>query len=203
MKRIGVLSLQGGFQRHLEMVKKIGQDGVEVRYADQLNQIDGLIIPGGESTTIGKLIERNHFLAPLQKAISEGVPVFGTCAGLILLANTIEKSEQNKIGGLEITIQRNAYGSQIDSFESTLLFHPSLILPTSLTQRTQPFQLEGVFIRAPKIIWTSQQVEILSIFNESPVCVHQKNILGATFHPELTNNTLLHEYFLAMIHSRK
>jgi len=202
LKHIGVLSLQGGFQRHLEMVNKIGQLAVEIRYPEQLDQIDGLIIPGGESTTIGKLLDRNHFISPLKEAISGGLPIFGTCAGLILLANTIEKSEQIKLGGLEIEIQRNAYGSQIDSFESSLVFRPSQSISFLPPLSKETLLLEGIFIRAPKINWTSQNVEVLSSFHDSPVCVQQKNILGATFHPELTNTTLLHEYFLAIIHSR-
>jgi 5'-phosphate synthase pdxT subunit len=198
MKTIGVLALQGGFQRHLEMIQRIGHDPIEVRYVDQLPNLDGLIIPGGESTTIGKLLERNLFLSPLQDLISAGFPVFGTCAGLILLANNILYSSQVKIGGFDIQVHRNAYGSQIDSFETPLEFTPLPSFKTSLPTSNSPVIIEGVFIRAPIIEWCSPEVNVLSTFNQKPVCIQQDNLLGATFHPELTSSPTLHEYFVSM-----
>ena len=198
MKTIGVLALQGGFQRHVEMIQRIGHNPVEVRYADQLSTVDGLIIPGGESTTIGKLLERNMFIPTLQNLISAGYPVFGTCAGLILLANTILHSNQVRLGGFDIQVQRNAYGSQIESFEANLEFTvPSSIKNNQLISKAS-ITIEGVFIRAPIIEWCSPEVDILSTFNQKPVCIQQGNLLGATFHPELTSSTTLHEYFVSI-----
>ena len=178
MKNIGVLSLQGGFEKHLGMVARCGARGVEIRYSRELHEVDGLILPGGESTTIGKLLDRNGFIPEIQKLLSKNFPVFGTCAGTILLADTIEGSTQVKIGGLPITIERNAYGSQVDSFESLLEIELS-----------NPITFPGVFIRAPRI----------TFLDDDPVFIRYNSIIAATFHPELTTNLAIHDYFIRNI----
>lgn len=187
MKPIGVLGLQGGFQRHIETLESLGVAATRVRYPEELEAISGLILPGGESTTIGKLLERNGFLPPLRQRISDAsLPIFATCAGLILLSDTIEESDQISIGGLPIGVRRNAYGSQVDSFE--------LGLDISLPDRTIS-DFPGVFIRAPRISSLGEGVSCLAVANGNPVLVQFRKILAASFHPELSNSSELHEYF--------
>lgn len=188
MKTIGVLSLQGGFQRHIEAIEKAGSTAIKVRYPQDLELVSGLVIPGGESTTIGKLLDRNGFLEPLSKMITSGnLPVFATCAGLILLADEILGSEQSRIGGLPIRVQRNAYGSQIDSFE--------ISLEIDLDQE-EPCAFQGIFIRAPQVIEIKSGVKVLASVNSRPVLLQYGKILAATFHPELSNSVFLHEFFI-------
>ncbi len=191
MSVIGVLSYQGGFARHLELLQQLGYTAVPVRSAEALDPVDALIIPGGESTTIGMLMERFGLLAAVKRRIAGGLPVFGTCAGLILLAAGIEASNQPRIGALDVTVRRNAYGRQIESFEADA--RPTRDQDPSLLQNG-PFH--GVFIRAPHIVRTGPEVTTILEFEDRPVLVRQGALLAATFHPELSGDDRIHRYFL-------
>jgi len=188
MGSIGVLALQGDFQKHLDTLASIGADARPFKDARELADLSGVIIPGGESTTIGMLMERRGLLGPLREAILGGLPVFGTCAGTILLAKEIEGSDQVRLGVMDMTVLRNAYGSQVDSFEARLdCRDPEYGLD---------LELEGVFIRAPRIDGLGPNVTVLSRFDGMPVLVRQGAMLAATFHPELTASAAVHGYFL-------
>jgi 5'-phosphate synthase pdxT subunit len=187
MAKVGVLALQGDFEKHIQALDRLGVPAVEVREKSQLEKVDGLIIPGGESTTIGKLLVRYGMLESTQTFAREGKPIFGTCAGAILLAKEIEGSNQDRIGVLDITVKRNAYGRQIESFEADIFVPKIGELP-----------VRGVFIRAPIIKHIEDGVEVLARFGDSPVLVKQGKILAATFHPELTNDTRIHAFFLSL-----
>lgn len=187
--RLGVLALQGGFQKHIAMLQRIGCSVTAVKESADLTDLHGLLIPGGESTTIGMLMERFGVLLPLRAAISTGFPVFGTCAGAILLADRVENSSQITIGGLPVTVRRNAYGRQIESFETDL----------QIRTIAEQYPQRGVFIRAPQIIAYDDTVTVLSTYENSPVVVRHGNLLAATFHPELTNDDRLHTYFALQI----
>lgn len=190
---VGVLSLQGAFIEHINMLNKIsGVEGIQVKKKEDLNRINGLIIPGGESTTIGKLLERHDLLNSLKNMIMEGFPVFGTCAGFILLSKKIEKNnEQPLLGILDVTIKRNAFGAQINSMEIDLKIKDFDI----------PFK--AVFIRAPVVKEIGNGVEILAEVDEGPVFIKQGNILGASFHPELTDDIRIHQMFIDIINKRR
>ncbi len=188
MAKIGVLALQGGFSRHLAVLERLGADAVLVRSKAEMESVDGLIIPGGESTTIGKLLVRYNMLDFLKERIDGGMPVFGTCAGIILLASEIVGSDQYRLGVLDITIERNAYGRQIESFEADIKI-----------QGFDDHPIRGVFIRAPQVHRIGSKVRVLAEFEKEPVVIQRDNVLGATFHPEITNDTRLHKYLLAFI----
>lgn len=185
--KIGVLSLQGGVVEHINHIKKLGSIAVEVKKLEDLKDIDGLILPGGESTTIGKILRGRNMLNPLREMILSGMPVWGTCAGMILLAKDIENEEHTHIAVMDIKVRRNAYGRQIDSFETT-----EIIEEVS----TNPIPL--VFIRAPYIISSGDNVKIIHKVKGNIVAARQNNILATSFHPELTKNTEFHKYFLSM-----
>ena len=189
MKTIGVLALQGGFDPHLRILKALGIKAVAVRTLQEIRATDGLILPGGESTTIGKLLVLRNLLAPLKALLEEGFPVFGTCAGLILLSFNAVGREQPLLKVLDVDVARNAYGRQPESFETTLPF----------LDGTVSSPLPAVFIRAPQIVRVGPGVETLCSYEGLPVCVRQKTILGASFHPELTGNPSLHSYFLSLV----
>jgi len=185
---IGVLGLQGDFDAHRKMVEKIGAECRIVRHPEDLKAIDGLIIPGGESTTITRLLLRSKLATALRRFHRSGKPIFGTCAGMILLAKRIvNHPDQFRFGFIDIAIERNAYGRQIDSFEEDVRI-PSL--------GSQPFH--AVFIRAPKISQIGRNVETLAKNGAGHVLVRQGNVLVCSFHPELTDDTRIHEYFLGM-----
>jgi 5'-phosphate synthase pdxT subunit len=188
MPRIGVLGLQGGYDAHLRTVAKISRAPILVKTSEDLSQVDGLIIPGGESTTIGKLLHIQGLFEPIQHAISQGFPVFGTCAGMILLSREVVGRQQPLLGGMDIVVERNAYGRQVESFETTLAWKPD---PAS--------RLSAVFIRAPKLASWGPDVEVLAEHEGSPVCIRQNHLLAASFHPELTSSLVLHQYFLDMV----
>lgn len=179
---VGVLALQGGVKEHALMIEECGAKAVEVRKAADLKGVDAIVLPGGESTTMSLLSNECGLLAFLKKAVLGGMPAFGTCAGAILLAKRVGK-RKGLIGAMDIKIERNAYGRQLDSFETALkvngigFFH-------------------GVFIRAPVIESVGKNVEVLSSYNGKPVLVREGSIMAATFHPELTGNTRIHELFL-------
>lgn len=188
---IGTLALQGAFREHARILSDLGAKTREVRQKKDLEEIAALVIPGGESTTIGKLLVEFDLLEPVRAAIKSGMPVFGTCAGLILLSNDIEDSGQPRLGVLDARIKRNAFGRQVDSFEAWL---PIAGL--------DPEPFPAVFIRAPIITETGSAVQTLASIiedgEERPVAVRQDNILAASFHPELTRDDRLHRYFLKM-----
>ncbi|SHF31123.1 pyridoxal phosphate synthase yaaE subunit [Desulfofundulus australicus DSM 11792] len=182
---IGVLALQGAFREHQEMLASLGVESRQVRKPEQLEGIDGLIIPGGESTTMGKLLQDYHLFEPIRQMALQGMPVFGTCAGLILLAREITGSSQPRLGLMDITVARNAFGRQVESFEVDLSV-PVL--------GEEP--LRAVFIRAPYIVSTGPEVEVLARYGDKIVLARQGRFIGCAFHPELTDDTRLHRLFL-------
>jgi len=181
------LAFQGDFAAHLAALKHCGAEAIPVKYQEELDSCRGLIIPGGESTTIGKLIVRGGLESPLREFAAQGKPIFGTCAGLILLAKNIIDSDQFRLGLMDITVARNAYGRQIDSFEEPL---------TSAFFKADP--LPGVFIRAPQIEAIGEGVEALAFHQGKIVLCRQGNLLGASFHPELTSDLRVHRFFLSL-----
>jgi len=184
---IGALAIQGAFRKHIEALQRCGVEAREVRTAEEIEACDGLVIPGGESTTIGMLIERFQVADAIRDLAARKGPIFGTCAGMILLAKEIVGSDQPRLGFMDIAVRRNAYGRQIDSFETDLDI-PALGDP--------PFR--AVFIRAPHIEAVSEDVDVLATWEGHPVLARQRNFLVASFHPELTEDLRLHQYFLQM-----
>jgi 5'-phosphate synthase pdxT subunit len=188
---IGVLALQGDFREHLEVLSECQAEGIPVRTVEELEHCDGLIIPGGESTVIEKLADMYSLSTPIKKAIADGLPVFGTCAGLILLANEIVDGipGQNGFGGLDISVRRNAFGNQLDSFETQLNFDGI---------KGDPVQ--AAFIRAPIVERVGKGVQVLSkLDDETIVAVRSGNILGIAFHPEISGEQRVHRLFLEMV----
>lgn len=191
---IGVLALQGDFREHLQVLSKCNARAIPVRTAEELSGCDGLIIPGGESTVIEKLADMYSLTAPIKKAIVDGMPVFGTCAGLILLADEIVDGipGQKGFGGLDISVRRNAFGNQLDSFESELFFAGIDGEP-----------VRAAFIRAPIVERVGKDVEVLSkLEDETIVAVRSGNILGIAFHPEISGEDRVHRLFLEMVKGR-
>jgi pyridoxal 5'-phosphate synthase pdxT subunit len=189
MKRVGVLSLQGDFEAHAGAVKRAGAEPVLVRERGQLDEIDGLIIPGGESTTMLKLMGYEDLFAPIAEFGSRK-PMFGTCAGAILMARRVTNPEQESFGLMHLDVERNAYGRQIDS-------RVAEVEPDSeFERRTAPGRLEAVFIRAPIIRQLGENVRVLARYNGDPVLVEEGRHLVATFHPELTGDSRVHRLFL-------
>ena len=185
--RIGVLGFQGDYQKHIDLLSSMAREVHSVRRASELNGIGGLIIPGGESTTIGLLLQRFGLLEAIREAWRNGLNIMGTCAGAILLSREIVSSDQPRIGILDATIERNAYGRQIDSFEAEV----------EVPRFGKP-DVRGVFIRAPRFVAVGSSVEVIARFEDAPVIVQTKNVLALTFHPELTADRRIHEYFLAL-----
>jgi 5'-phosphate synthase pdxT subunit len=187
--RIGVLALQGDVREHADALREIGAEPVEVRLPRDLVGLDGLILPGGESTTMRRLIDRYGLREPIVALASGGAPIFGTCAGMILLADRIAGDEEPVLGLLDITVQRNAYGRQLDSFEADLAV-PSL--------GDEP--MHGVFIRAPLVSELGPAVEVLARDPDGrPIAVRQGKVLATAFHPELTADRRLHRLLLELI----
>lgn len=192
-KKIGVLALQGAFAKHKAMIEKLGAAVILVRTPEDLQKCDGLIIPGGESTTIYRQMNFIDLVTPLCE-FAKSKPVFGTCAGLILMSkDLINGSLTQPLGLLDITVERNSYGRQIDSFQTKL--------EITLTKNNRA--VSAFFIRAPRIRRCGPDVKVLATFSSEPVLVQQGYHLGATFHPELTSDTFIHEYFLALIDDNK
>ncbi len=203
MKRVGIIAFQGAVQRHADALRALGVQPLEVRTPAALAEVERLVIPGGESTTIGMLMERAGLIAAVRRRMQEGMPVFGTCAGMILLADKLvpgtpaqhptvqggagrhHASRTPYIGGLAIELERNAYGRQIESFEAELEA-PEL----------ENGSVPAVFIRAPVVRSTAPAVQVLAEFEGAPVLVRQDRILAASFHPELTEATAVHRYFI-------
>jgi 5'-phosphate synthase pdxT subunit len=195
--KIGVLALQGDFREHIEVLRRLGVEACEVRLPRDLDGLDGLIIPGGESTTIGKLAERYGLVKPIRAMIAQKKPVWGTCAGMIILARDIGGLNQPLIGAMDITVQRNAFGRQVDSFETELTV-PALASVTPPGQPLKPFT--AVFIRAPAIRAVGPEVEVLATLDDGTiVAARQGNLLATAFHPELTDDLRFHQYFLTQV----
>ena len=185
---IGVLALQGDFSRHEHQIKLLGAKGLEVRLPEQLQEIDGLILPGGESTTMNVLFDRFNLREPLT-SFAGSKPVYGTCAGMIMLAKRIEDNQSGveTLGLLDIDVLRNGYGRQIYSFEDEL--------PVNLNNGVKT--IKATFIRAPKITRVGAGVDVLAVYKDSPVLVRQGNILAGSFHTELDDDTTLLRYFFS------
>lgn len=203
MHRIGVLALQGGFGAHARALEDLGHQAVEVRAAEDLSDLDGLILPGGESTAQLRLIERNRLARPLRELVESGRPVLATCAGLILAARHVTSPEQPSFGWIDATVSRNAWGRQVDSFEATA-DEPTAsgALELCAVSSEVPRLAHGlgsglrrlplVFIRAPRIVQTGAAVEVLASLDGEPIFIRQGNVFGATFHPELTPDRRVH-----------
>ncbi len=183
---VGVLALQGAFSRHQDALTELGVATRQVRTPQDFEAVNALVMPGGESTTMSQLLESSEIFEPLAKRVEEGMAVFGTCAGMILLAKKIidGRDDQTPFGAIDIEVQRNAYGRQVDSFEADI----------DVDSLESPFH--AVFIRAPRIASLGSQVKVLAYCGEDAVLAQQNNILVASFHPELTNDIRLHELFL-------
>ena len=200
MHRIGVLALQGAFIEHVNVLRSLGVDALEVRLPQELDNLDGLIIPGGESTTVGKLAVTYGLVEPIRMMADAGKPVWGTCAGLIFLARTVEGLEQPLLGLMDLTVERNAFGRQVNSFEAEISV-PSLDAVSERDQEGRPFH--AIFIRAPLITAVGKGVEVLARLDEGGiVAARQANLLVTAFHPELTTDARFHRYFLTMVESR-
>jgi len=189
MKRVGVLALQGDFDAHVKAAERAGAAAVEVRCAADLEDLDGLIIPGGESTTMLKLLCEENLMEPLRQ-FGRRRPIFGTCAGAILLANEVSSPAQESLGLIDIGVERNAYGRQIDSRVS------SVTPEAEFQSRTSPGDMEAVFIRAPIIRRVGNGARVLARYQGDPVLVEEGRHMVATFHPELSTDRRVHELFL-------
>ncbi len=185
--KVGVLNIQGAVSEHIDLLEKCGVEGVPVKKKGELAGIEGLIIPGGESTTIGRLIREFQLDREIIEFHKKDKPIWGTCAGLVLIAREIE-GESPHLGLMDIRVRRNAFGRQRESFEGELFIH-------GLGE--EPFT--GVFIRAPYVTRTGPEVEILSSFQEKVVGVRERNLLATSFHPELTEDLRFHKFFLKMV----
>ncbi len=187
---IGVLALQGAVREHLQMLERTGARGVALRYPAELHLCSALIIPGGESTTIGKLMIACGFLEEVRELVREGMPVYGTCAGLIMLASRLVDGDQPLLGLMDITARRNAYGRQVDSFEADLRIE-------GIEDDGRPFR--AVFIRAPWIEEVGPAVKVLGEYRGRAVIAREDGMLVSAFHPELTRDDRIHRYFLRMV----
>ena len=185
MSRVGVLALQGDVREHLAALTSAGAQAVPVRRPGDLDGLDGIVLPGGESTTMGRLLEVFELLDPLRARLADGLPAYGTCAGLVLLADEVldGRPDQPLLGGLDVTVRRNAFGSQVDSFEADL-------------DVTGVGAVHGVFIRAPWVERAGPLVEVLASVDGHPVAVRQGRLMATSFHPELTGDDRLHREFV-------
>ena len=185
--KIGVLAFQGAIDEHLDMLNKCNVKAIKVKKVEDLNEINGLILPGGESTTIGSFLERKNMIEPIKKFAKKGYPVMGTCAGLVLLAKQVEDQDKAFLQLMDITVKRNAFGRQKDSFELYL------DIPEIGKE-----EFKGVFIRAPLITKTGDKVKELCSIDGKIVAVREKNLIVGAFHPELTDDIRWHKYFVNM-----
>jgi 5'-phosphate synthase pdxT subunit len=193
MTHIGVLALQGDFAEHIAIFQRLGIEAREIRHPHELDGLDGLVIPGGESTTVARLMSEFALLEPLRERAQDGFPVWGTCTGMIVLAQQVSELDWPTLGALAIAVQRNAFGRQVDSFETDLSV-PAL--------GKEPFH--AVFIRAPIVEEVGDGVEVLAnLENGKAVAVRQANALATAFHPELTEDDRFHRYFIDMVRAHK
>ena len=185
---IGVLAVQGDFAEHIAILRSIDVEAREVRLPEQLEALDGLIIPGGESTTLSRLMSIYNLREAVARMVTKGHPVWGTCAGMIMLANEITEQDPVPLGLMDIGVQRNAFGRQVDSFEQELQISPI---------SAEPYNC--IFIRAPVVIRVGESVDVLASLDDGrPVAVKQGNLLATSFHPELTRDSRVHEYFVGL-----
>jgi pyridoxal 5'-phosphate synthase pdxT subunit len=191
MIKIGVLALQGAVREHVNAVKACGVQAIEVKHKEQLDEIDGLILPGGESTTMRRLIDKYDFMDSLRGFARSGKPMFGTCAGLILLAKNVVGYDAPHIGVMDVTVERNSFGRQRESFEG------------NLTIKGAAEDFPAVFIRAPHIVEAGENVEILSKHDDRIVAAREGQFLGCSFHPELTEDNRMTAYFVEMVKEAK
>lgn len=187
MVKIGVLGLQGAVREHIRSIETAGAEGIVVKKKEQLDELDGLILPGGESTTMRRLVDRYGFMEPLREFGRQGKPMFGTCAGLIMLANKIVGYDEPHIGLMDIVVERNSFGRQRESFEADL---PIKGVADSYT---------AVFIRAPHIVSVGEETEVLAEYDGRIVAAKDRNFLACSFHPELTDDHSLTNYFVEMV----
>jgi 5'-phosphate synthase pdxT subunit len=187
--KVGVLGLQGDVREHERCLDAAGATPVVVKHADELSSVDAMVLPGGESTTIGKLLDRFGLLEPLRRRAVEGMPLYGTCAGMILMANDIvgEHGAPHRLSLMDVSVRRNGYGRQVDSFE------------TDLDVRGLDSPLHAVFIRAPVVERVGPSVDVLAAYDDIPVIVRQANLLASSFHPEIAGDPRVHELFLRMV----
>lgn len=190
MKRVGVLALQGAVREHLQSIEACGAEAVSVKWPKDLASLDALILPGGESTAMRRLIDRYGLMEPLRDFSETGKPMFGTCAGLILLAETVVGEDQPHLGVMDVAVARNSFGRQVDSFE----------VPLEINGIEGAF--EAVFIRAPHIVSAGPSTEVLCVHDGKIVMAKSGQFLGCSFHPELTDDHRITEYFLSMIPSK-
>ncbi|ETE01502.1 pyridoxal 5'-phosphate synthase glutaminase subunit PdxT [Streptococcus pseudopneumoniae] len=192
--KIGILALQGAFAEHARVLDKLGVDSVELRNLEDFqkyqNELSGLILPGGESTTMGKLLRDQHMMTPIREAILSGLPVFGTCAGLILLAKEITSQDESHLGTMDMVVERNAYGRQLGSFYTE-------------AECKGVGQIPMTFIRGPIISSVGEDVEILATVDNQIVAAQEKNMLVTSFHPELTDDVRLHQYFINICEEKR
>jgi len=188
--KVGVLALQGDVREHISALLACGVEAVAVRRAEEIEVVDALVLPGGESTTIAQLAEVFGIFELIRNKIKNGMPVYGSCAGMILLADQIldSKEGQKSFGGLDITVRRNAFGRQVDSFESDISFNDG-----------SEQLIRAVFIRAPWVEKVSDSVEVLASVDTHPVAVRSKTALATSFHPELTGDHRIHRYFIEQV----
>lgn len=192
--RIGVLALQGDFREHLQLFERLGVSAAPVKRVSELEQIDGLVLPGGESTVFQKLAQAYGLFEPIKAAIASGLPAFGTCAGLIMLADRLVDGieGQQTFGGLDVTVRRNAFGGQLDSFEVDLAFK-GILGPVN-----------AAFIRGPVVVDVSPEVDVLAQLHDGRIVgVRQRNLMGIAFHPEMTGEERIHSMFLDMVENSK
>ncbi len=189
--KVGILAVQGAFARHRVMFDALGVPTVDVRTPAQLDDVDALVLPGGESTTMSMLLDRSALMAPLQARLDAGMPALGTCAGMILLAREVldGRADQHLFAAIDITVRRNAFGRQVDSFEADLL--------VSGLENDPELPMRSVFIRAPVVVRAGPSVEVLAEVDGAPVACQQGPVLVAAFHPELGTDTRLHRAFLS------
>ncbi|MFT4417123.1 pyridoxal 5'-phosphate synthase glutaminase subunit PdxT [Fredinandcohnia humi] len=187
MVKIGVLGLQGAVREHIRSIEASGAEALVIKRPEQLDEIDGLILPGGESTTMRRLIDKYDFMGPLRTFAANGKPIFGTCAGLILIAKHIVGYEEAHLGLMDVTVERNSFGRQRESFEAELMI-PGIA-----------DDFVGVFIRAPHIVEAGENVEILAKHNGRIVAAREGQFLGCSFHPELTDDHRITGYFVKMV----
>lgn len=186
--QVGVLALQGAFREHQRALDKCGAETRQVRKPGELSGLEALVIPGGESTTMGKLMREFGLLESVKGMAAEGMPIFGTCAGLIMLAKQIRNSQQTNLGLMDMVVERNAFGRQVDSFEADL--------PIA---ELGPQPIRAIFIRAPYITRVDNGVDVLATYGDKIVCARQGRFLVAAFHPELTEDLRLHRYFMERV----
>lgn len=191
MVKVGVLGLQGAVREHVRSIEECGAEAVVIKRKEQLDEVDGLILPGGESTAMRRLIDKYDFMDSLRKFAESGKPMFGTCAGLILLAKNLVGYDEPHIGAMDVTVERNSFGRQRESFEVGLAF-------AGVAE-----DFPAVFIRAPHIVQAGENVEVLAKHGERIVAAREGHILGCSFHPELTDDHRITSYFVNMVKEAK